>query len=118
MHVQVDQARHQICTLQINFLCTRRTNRGGSGPDRADATAIVHSDGHILLRLHIAHAVEQRCMREYIRHGIPLHLPAPMRGHGAESMVRAYQELVEPSRENTHMRKTNLGQEGNIRRPD
>ena len=66
MHVQVDQARHQIRTLQINFLRTRRTNRGGSWPNRADAAVIVHSYGHILLRLHIARAIEQRCVREYI----------------------------------------------------
>ena len=109
MHMQVDQARHQIRALQVHFLRTRRTHRGGSGPDRADAAVIIHGNGHILLRLHIARAVEQHRVREYVRHGIPLYLPAPMRGHGAESMIRAYQELGKASRENAHMRKSYRG---------
>ena len=109
MHMQVDQARHQIRALQVDFLRTRRTHRGSSRTDRADAAVIVHGNGHILLRLHIARAVEQRCVREYVRHGIPLYLPAPMHGHGAESMIRAYQELGKASRENAHMRKSYRG---------
>ena len=109
MHMQVDQARHQIRALQVNLLRTRGTHRGGSRPDSADAAIVVHSDGHILLRPHIARAVEQRRVREYVRHGIPLYLPAPMRGHGAESMIRAYQELGKASRENAHMRKSYWG---------
>lgn len=32
-----------------------------------------------------------------------------MRGHGAESMIRAYQELGKASRENAHMRKSYQG---------
>ena len=117
MHMQVDQARHQIRALQIHFLRAGRTHRGGSRPDSADAAIVVHSDGHILLRLHIARAVEQRCMREYVRHGIPLYLPAPMRGHGAESTVRAYQELGKASRENAHMRKSTGVRRRYVRRP-
>lgn len=32
-----------------------------------------------------------------------------MRGHGVESMIRAYQELGKASRENAHMRKSHQG---------
>ncbi len=117
MHMQVDQARHQIRALQIHFLRAGRTHRGGSRPDSADAAIVVHSDGHILLRPHIARAVEQRCVREYVRHGTPFILPAPMREHGAESTVRAYQELGKASRENAHMRKKYRVRRRCVRRP-
>ena len=100
-----NMAYFKCCLLYTS----RRTHRGGSGPDRADAAVIIHGNGHILLRLHIARAVEQHRVREYVRHGIPLYLPAPMRGHGAESMIRAYQELGKASRENAHMRKSYRG---------